>query len=79
MKVCQKVINCTDEEAMKIGESMGIDSIICLKEAAKTLYNKHLAEDGETKFAEYCAISDIFVMGYVSGVRAERAKKNANK
>lgn len=69
-------INCSNEEAVKISGQMELTQMLVLKDLFREFYNKHLAENCDASFAQWSAISDIFTLGYVSGIRTERNKKN---
>lgn len=70
-------INCTTEEAVKISGQMELAQLIALNGLFNEFYNKHMAENGDASFSHLSAISDIFTLGYVSGIRTERNKKNS--
>lgn len=75
MKTTQNAINCTREEAIKIGGQMCISQVKELNDFFAKFNNEHLIETNDNYASLLFAVSDIFTMGYVSGVRAERNKK----
>ena len=75
MKTNQNAINCTREEAIKIGGQMSISQVKELHDFFAKFNNEHLIKTDDNYASLLFAVSDIFAMGYVSGVRAERNKK----
>ena len=75
MKTKQNAINCTSEEAIKIGGQMCVSQVMVLNNLFAKFNNEHLTETKDYYTSLLFAVSDIFAMGYVSGVRAERNKK----
>ena len=75
MKTKQNAINCTSEEAIKIGGQMCVSQVNELNNLFAKFNNEHLTETKDYYASLLFAVSDIFAMEYVSGVRAERNKK----
>ena len=75
MKTKQNAINCTSEEAIKIGGQMCVSQVMVLNNLFAKFNNEHLTETKDYYASLLFAVSDIFAMEYVSGVRAERNKK----
>lgn len=75
MKTTQNAINCTREEAIKIGGHICVSQVKELNDAFAKFNNEHLIETNDYCTSLLFAVSDIFTMGYVSGVRTERSKK----
>ena len=75
MKTKQNAINFTSEEAIKIGGQMCVSQVMVLNNLFAKFNNEHLTETKDYYASLLFAVSDIFAMEYVSGVRAERNKK----
>lgn len=70
---------CTLEQAQQITKTATLDLLLYVAETYSQSYRDRLSQygEGEQAWSMASALQDIFTMGYVSGVRAEREKKRA--
>ena len=66
---------CTPKEADKLKGECYIDIYPLIKDCYCNALQNELQKGSDRYAAELKALSSVFVMGYVSGVRAEREKK----
>lgn len=65
MKTKQNAINCTSEEAIKIGGQMCVSQVKELNNLFAKFNNEHLTETKDYYASLLFAVSDIFAMGYI--------------
>lgn len=67
-------LNATIEEVMAMGSFITIDIMTAIREYYYTSYFKK-RDTRDQSWSFITALTDIYIAGYVSGVRAERARK----
>lgn len=71
-------IDCEYEEASNISKQMTADIMLDIKAFAESSYKNSVEADRDELWAEFIALSNVYMLGYISGVRAERKKKKGN-
>jgi hypothetical protein len=67
-------IRCTTEEASRIGGQMEITTIKLVCDTFTELKRDYI-KTADFRWGNMEALSDIYLLGYISGVRAEREKR----
>lgn len=71
-------VKCGVDEVAEIGGNINLSTMMFIVQSFYELQTKHF-DSKDYKWSHFCAASDLFIMGYISGVRAEREKKNRTK
>lgn len=72
-------IRCSFEEAMKIAKYAEFSIGLSTTELFNTSFDKHIRSDNDMIYAKLCALSDIYILGFISGCRAIRSKRGEHQ
>ena len=80
MKLCNFDVHCTVDEAYELMGHSYIHIFPIVKECFyNAFHNESRNKNSDYKWCDYSALASVFIMGYTSGVRAEREKKRLKK